>query len=87
MYVFLSHTALAAASGISSPAEPGSPLEAKQMAALAVLVSVAGGPEAGLLGSGWVVVLRTLSQLDTLQGELARREIDKLAAEVNASLH
>lgn len=84
---FYPHTALAAASGISSPAEPGSNLEAKQVTALAVLVSLAGGPEAGLLGSGWVIVLRTLSQLDTLQAELARRAIDKLAAEVNASLY
>lgn len=54
------------------------------MAALSVLVSIAGGPEAGLLGSGWVIVLRTLSHLATLQTELDRRAIDKLAAEVNA---
>ena len=47
-----------------------------------MLVSIAGGHEAGLLGSGWVIVLRTLSHLDDLRMELARRSLDKLAAEV-----
>ena len=53
-----------------------------QVAALAALVGIAGGPEAGLLGSAWVSVLRTLSQLDFLQAVLTRRALDKKAAEV-----
>jgi hypothetical protein len=53
-----------------------------QVAALVALVGIAGGPEAGLLGSAWVVVLRTLSQLDLLQAVLTRRALDKKAAEV-----
>ncbi len=38
-----------------------------QVAALGVLVDLAGGPVGGLIGSGWVVVLRTLSALEALQ--------------------
>ncbi len=45
-------------------------------------MAIAGGPEAGLLGSAWVVVLRALSQLDLLQAVLTRRALDKKAAEV-----
>ena len=53
-----------------------------QVAALSTLVGIAGGPEAGLLGSAWVIVLRALSQLDLLQAVLTRRALDKKAAEV-----
>ena len=35
-----------------------------------------------MLGSGWLVALRTLSALDALQGEVTRRALDKQAAEV-----
>ena len=38
-----------------------------QVAALETLVRVASGPEAGLLGSGWVTILRCLSLLEALQ--------------------
>ena len=55
------------------------------MAALVTLVGVAGGPEAGLLGSGWLIVLRTLSQMSALQAELATHTLDRLAAEVRHS--
>lgn len=59
--------ALAQAAGVSQPAQPGTPGEAKQVAALEALLQLAMGPRAGLLGSGWVVVLRTLSALEALQ--------------------
>jgi len=38
-----------------------------QVAALETLVKVASGPEAGLLGSSWVIILRCLSLLEALQ--------------------
>lgn len=59
--------ALAQAAGVSQPAQPGTPAEAKQVAALEALLQLAMGPRAGLLGSGWVLVLRTLSALEALQ--------------------
>lgn len=52
---------------MSQPAVPGSAAEGVQVAALGALVSLAAGPEAGLLGSGWPAVLRTLSNLHALQ--------------------
>lgn len=52
---------------MTAPAPPGSPAEAVQVAALSTLVGIAAGPEAGLLGSGWPAVLRTLSALHALQ--------------------
>ena len=58
---------LAQAAGVSQPAQPGTPAEAKQVAALEALLQLAMGPRAGLLGSGWVLVLRTLSALEALQ--------------------
>lgn len=62
--------ALAEAAGVSQPAAPGTPAEAKQVAALEGLLQLAMGPRAGLLGSGWVLVLRTLSALEALQVRL-----------------
>lgn len=59
--------ALAEAAGVTHPAPPGTPAEAKQVAALEGLLQLAMGPRAGLLGSGWVLVLRTLSALEALQ--------------------
>ena len=59
--------ALAQAAGVSKPAQPGTPAEAKQVAALEALLQLAMGPRAGLLGSGWVLLLRTLSALQALQ--------------------
>ena len=38
-----------------------------QLDLLISLVQIAGGAEAGLLGGGWIVVLRTLSTLEALQ--------------------
>ncbi|BDA49435.1 probable Brefeldin A-inhibited guanine nucleotide-exchange protein [Coccomyxa sp. Obi] len=62
--------ALAAAVGAHTPASPGSPAEQKQVAALAALVSLAAGPSAALIGSGWVTILRTLSAIDALQANV-----------------
>ncbi|KAK9904753.1 hypothetical protein WJX75_001787 [Coccomyxa subellipsoidea] len=62
--------ALAAAAGAHTPAPPGSPAEPKQVAALAALVSLGVGPSAALIGSGWVIILRTLSAVDALQANL-----------------
>lgn len=59
--------AVAQAAGVSEPAQPGTPAEAKQVVALETLLQVASGPRAGLLGSGWVLLLRTLSSLESLQ--------------------
>lgn len=67
---------LAAASGVESPSPEGSAAEAKELAALASLISLASSREAGFLGSGWVTVLRTLSSLDLLKvGFLDERRI------------
>lgn len=60
-------SALAAAASVQAPAPPGSPAEGKQVAALAALVGLGSCPEAGLLGGGWVVILRCLSALEALQ--------------------
>ena len=38
-----------------------------QVAVLAALVTIAGGPDGSLIGSGWVVTLRVLSALQALQ--------------------
>ena len=58
---------LAAASGVDSPSPEGSAAEAKELAALSALISLASSREAGFLGSGWVTILRTLSSLDLLK--------------------
>jgi hypothetical protein len=71
--------ALAGATGVHAPAQPGSPEEPKQVAALAALVSLAAGPEAALLGSGWVTILRVLSALEALQVSRVRVWIRVLA--------
>lgn len=60
-------TSLAAAAAVSSPAAPNTAAEGKQLAALAALLEVAAGPDAGYLGSGWVTVLRSLSALEQLK--------------------
>ena len=60
-------SALAAAASVQAPAPPGSAAEGKQVAALAALVGLGTCPEAGLLGGGWVVILRCLSALEALQ--------------------
>ena len=72
--------ALAQAAGVPQPAQPGTPAEAKQVAALEALLQLAMGPRAGLLGSGWVLVLRTLSALEALQ-------VGFLATETDFTLH
>lgn len=59
--------AVAGAAGVAAPAQPGTPAEAKQVVALETLLQVASGPRAGLLGSSWVLLLRTLSELEALQ--------------------
>ena len=66
--------ALGEAAGVSQPAHPGTPAEAKQVAALEGLLQLAIGPRAGLLGSGWVLVLRTLSALEALQVAFLSRD-------------
>ncbi|KAL3134912.1 hypothetical protein ABBQ32_007876 [Trebouxia sp. C0010 RCD-2024] len=71
--------ALAEAAGVSQPAPPGTPAEAKQVAALEALLQLAMGPRGGLLGSGWVLVLRTLSALEALQASFAASSSQTLA--------
>lgn len=56
--------------GVTKPAPPGSLEESKQIAILATLLSIAGGPEGALLGAGWYRVLRVLSGLQALQQAL-----------------
>ncbi|GFH27912.1 SEC7 domain-containing protein [Haematococcus lacustris] len=60
---------LAAAAGVAQPAAYASPQEQKQLAALKALLAL-GVSEAGHLGSGWTLVLRTLSALDILTAQL-----------------
>jgi hypothetical protein len=64
--------ALALAAGVFNPAPPGTVAERQQLAALHALLSLPAGPEAGLLGSSWVIVLRSLSALEALCQELSR---------------
>lgn len=64
--------ALAARCGVFDPAAVGSPAEAKQLAALQALLGLTAGPEAGFLGSSWVIILRCVSALDALKQELTR---------------
>lgn len=64
---------LAAATGVDQPSPEGSVAEAKELAALSALVHLASSPEAGFLGSGWLVILRTLSSLDLLKESLVQR--------------
>ena len=63
--------ALAKAAGLSAPAPYGSPDEGKLLAALRCLLGLAASPVAGLLGSGWTVLLHSAAQLDALVAELA----------------
>lgn len=51
----------------SYPAWCESVSQCAQVAALETLVKVATSPEAGLLGSSWVIILRCLSLLEALQ--------------------
>lgn len=50
---------------VSCPA--GTLSEAKQLSALQALLSLTSGPEAGFLGSSWVIILRCISALDALK--------------------
>jgi hypothetical protein len=45
----------------------GTLAEAKQLSALQSLLSLTSGPEAGFLGSSWVIILRAISALDALK--------------------
>jgi brefeldin A-inhibited guanine nucleotide-exchange protein len=64
--------ALASAAGVFAPAPPGSAAERQQLSALLALMSLTAGPEAGLLGSSWMIVLRCVSALEALHQELRR---------------
>lgn len=64
--------ALAARCGVFDPAPMGSPAEGKQLAALQALLGLTSGPDAGFLGSSWVIILRCVSALDALRQELTR---------------
>jgi brefeldin A-inhibited guanine nucleotide-exchange protein len=64
--------AVASAAGVFAPAAPGSAAERQQLSALHTLLSLPAGPEAGLLGSSWVIVLRCVSALEALHQELTR---------------
>lgn len=55
---------------MTAAAVPKSPAEAVQLAALEALIAIASGPDAATLGSGWPSVLRTLSNLHTLQVQI-----------------
>lgn len=56
---------MAKSTSLTAPAPQGSSLEAKQVACLSRLVSLGNSGEAGLLGAGgWIILLRTLSQLE-----------------------
>jgi hypothetical protein len=48
----------------------GTLAEAKQLSALQSLLSLTSGPEAGFLGSSWVIILRAISALDALKVRL-----------------
>lgn len=48
-------------------ASAGTLSEAKQLSALQALLSLTSGPEAGFLGSSWVIILRAISALDALK--------------------
>lgn len=48
-------------------AHTGTLTEAKQLSALQSLLSLTSGPEAGFLGSSWVIILRAISALDALK--------------------
>ena len=55
----------------SSYPAPGSPEEAKSVAALSRLVGLGSCKEAGLLGSAWVTIFRILSSLEMLKQSLS----------------
>lgn len=57
---------LTTATGVYSPATPGSGAEARQMQALRVLMSIALGPEGLILGPSWWLVLRCISVLEAM---------------------
>ncbi|KAK9804748.1 hypothetical protein WJX72_003264 [[Myrmecia] bisecta] len=76
---------LAELAAVTAPAIAPGNEEAKQVAALKALVDLAVGPEASLLGSGWVVVMRTLSNLEALQVQLMQRASEKLQASIAAN--
>jgi hypothetical protein len=59
--------ALARASGVFDPAPCSTLAEQKQLVALQGLLGLAQAPEAGLLGSSWVILLRVVSTLDVLK--------------------
>lgn len=59
--------ALARASGVFEPAPCSTLAEQKQLVALQGLLGLAQAPEAGLLGSSWVILLRVVSTLDVLK--------------------
>ncbi|KXZ56613.1 hypothetical protein GPECTOR_1g552 [Gonium pectorale] len=59
-------SAVAAAAALTSPAPYGSAAAGKQLAALRLLLAVAGGADAEQLGSAWASVLRTASELEAL---------------------
>ena len=62
---------LAAAAGLAAPAPHSSAAEAKQVAALSKLIALGSCSEAGMLGvPSWLILLRTLSQLESLQAQL-----------------
>ncbi|WIA18888.1 hypothetical protein OEZ85_003561 [Tetradesmus obliquus] len=64
--------ALSARCGVFAPAAAGSVAESKQLAVLQALLGLTAGPEAGFLGSSWLIVLRCVSALDALKHELTR---------------
>ncbi|KAI8114546.1 hypothetical protein M9434_002668 [Picochlorum sp. BPE23] len=56
---------------IAQSAYPGTPEEAKNVACLSRLVSLACSKEAGLLGGAWIVIFKVLSGLEKLKERLS----------------
>jgi len=64
-------SALANAASVTNPAPQSTPQETKQVASLSRLVGLGSSMESGMLGaSGWIVLLRTLSQLEKLKAKV-----------------
>ena len=64
------HASTPTRAGLCIAAPYRSVARCKQVEALAALVDLAAGPAGGLIGSGWVVVLRALSALEALQASV-----------------
>lgn len=69
---------LTTATGVYSPAPPGTPAEARQMQALHLLMDIALGPEGLTLGPSWWLVLRCISLLEAMADLAAAERADSM---------